>query len=626
MSIEVLVRRGKPIIRLSRTFNKKGKKKIQVIKIKKNIKSVLLVNIFMFSFLSPILTLADPVPSINYNWQEENFQFTLDRVWTGDSNVINFTGTYSDVITTKFSNYNETDNTMTRETRTTYYDANYSIYNNKTIKGYIDITMNLDVYRVNVQYGKSVQLVWMALKEGSYEVEYYLEQSEEDFEFIEDNYQEIESQFTKTNLTSMEVIDTWSEDYNKTENINMTVNREPTTDTQYILYDVEFSMPIVLSMQIFSTKNNDRIAWAEMFYDFIIFKDKDNDGIYSAGETSNPSHGEFNIQVSDESIGRISPQVVDWRSYRERTDLATNITTNRTSHYVFPHDKTVTEIASTIQFSPPNQVGDTVSWNIEYPQYPTAANVIDHDKNPSSWYLTDPNSTYDLSSPGDYNYQFDYTINDTQADLDFTLDMSKISNDSLYDAVQGYGLSLPHYNFFLSSFDINEVDPTELTVPSDIFTFESNGTLVAAIDMLNPAKKNYTLYDYPEMGTNTLMESGGGSVHKLLVSNHEQMGNYGNPFLNLVYSIEDIVAADPTFDVVDSLYKIETQNYPVWNGEHLSHDPTFTIYFEEQTGEETPTDPDASILGFDVFIVLAFASTVVVIILTKQKKRMKTKI
>jgi hypothetical protein len=142
--------------------------------------------------------------------------------------------------------------------------------------------------------------------------------------------------------------------------------------------------------------------------------------------------------------------------------------------------------------------------------------------------------------------------------------------------------------------------------------------------MLNPAKKNYTLFDYPELGRDMQMESTGGSVHTLLVSSHEQKANPEEPFLNLLYNIEDLVAADPTFDVVDSLYKIETQNYPVWNGEKLSHDPTFTIYYEEQTEEETPTTPDASILGFDVFIVLAFASTVVVILLAKQKKRMKT--
>lgn len=89
-----------------------------VVKIKKNVKSVILLSIFVFSCFYPILILADPPASISYSWQEESFQFNLDRVWTGDSSLINFTGTYSNVIVTKFSDYNDTDNTMIRETRT----------------------------------------------------------------------------------------------------------------------------------------------------------------------------------------------------------------------------------------------------------------------------------------------------------------------------------------------------------------------------------------------------------------------------------------------------------------------------------------------------------------------------
>jgi hypothetical protein len=284
----------------------------------------------------------------------------------------------------------------------------------------------------------------------------------------------------------------------------------------------------------------------------------------------------------------------------------------------------VSEIASTIQFTPPTLIGDTVSWDIDYPQFPLMGSVVDFDKHPSTWYIPDVNATYALSSPTDFSYGFDYFINETQADMDFTLSMSKISNGDLYDAVQGYGLSLPHYNFFLSSFDVNEVNPSELTVPSDIFTFESNGTTIAEIDMINPIKKNYTLFDFPEIGTDMEIESAGGSVHALLVSNHEQKANPGEPFLNLLYNIEDIVAADPTFNVVDKLYKIETQNYPVWNGEKLLHDPTFTIYYEEQIREETPNSPDAAISGYNTFIVVAFASVFIVLHLLRQKNRIKT--
>jgi hypothetical protein len=62
------------------------------------------------------------------------------------------------------------ERTMVKEIRTTYYDANYSFYSNTTIKGYIDLNMSLDVYRVDVQYGDAVDLIWTAIKQGTLEL------------------------------------------------------------------------------------------------------------------------------------------------------------------------------------------------------------------------------------------------------------------------------------------------------------------------------------------------------------------------------------------------------------------------------------------------------------------------
>ena len=283
----------------------------------------------------------------------------------------------------------------------------------------------------------------MALKEGSFTVEHYEEKFEEDFSFVEENYQEIESEFIKTNYTSMEVIETWSESYNKTDTLNMTIDREPLTTHALTQYDVEFSIPVVLVMQMYTTQRQDKIAWAETFYDFIIYKDKDGDGIYSAGETGNPSHSGFGLTTSDERVGTMSPQAINWRTYSEHTPIFTNLTTNSSNHYVFPHDKTVSEIASTIEFSPPVLTDtNTVSWDINYPQFPVYGSINDKDKAPSESYSPGVNATYDLMSPGDFSYQFDYNLNDTQADLDFTLNMSKIISQIEKSARQGNNILL----------------------------------------------------------------------------------------------------------------------------------------------------------------------------------------
>ena len=591
-----------------------------MIKIKKKNKSIVLLSVFVLSCLSPMLVLGDPKPTKDFSWQETTYNYTLHRDWTGVPSVINYSSTFSDVFDTNLYYFNESEQTWTREVRTNSYNGNYSFFSNKTTKGYIDVDMSLDVYRVDVQYGDAVDLVWMALKQGTLEMDYFIDQYEKDYSLVEEYNVDIESEFTKYNTTTSEIIDVWFETSNDTGVLNMTKDGDLKNNNLYESYDMEFSLPLILTMQLYTTENKDKIGWAEMFYDYIVYKDKDQDGIYSAGETATPSTSGFNIYSSDEMCGVVRPMAWDYQMYHEDTDP---VPSNYTYHQIYPFDKTVDEIASTIQFTPPTvSAEDIISWDVEYPQFPIYAVISDHDKPPSERYYTPSNATYSQMSPGDINYQFDYNLTENSADFDFTLNLPKISNETLYNAAQGYGLSLPHYNFFITSFDINEVDPIELTMPSDLFTFESNGTTVAEINMINPVKKNYTLYDFPELGINTELESAGGSLHKILMIDSEQSANTGNPFINLIYTIKDIAEADPTFTIVDDLYHLETQNYPVWNGEKLVNDPTFTIYYDNPGNGENATEP--LIPGFDLFIVVALISAVVVVQLLNQKKRIKT--
>lgn len=597
-----------------------------VFTIKKKIKSLALLTVFVLSCFSPMLVLGDPKPTLDYSWQETSYDYSLFREWNGNSVVINHSDTYLDEFSAILFHYNKTEGTYIKETRTHYYTGNYSYFSNETVKGYIDIDMNLDVFRVDIEYGKSVDMIWMALKQGTLTMDYLTEQYEKDYSYVEEYYMDIEREFIKFNATTSDIINIWTETSNETGVLNMTIDGDPINYDSFYSYDLEFSLPLILVMQIYTTNKGDKIAWAESFYEYIIYKDKDGDSIYSAGETSNPSTSGFNLYSSNEMFGVVRPMAWDIQIYQEREHP---VPSNGTIHQILPFDKTVTEIASTIQFTPPSINEDNiVTWNVEYPQFPINAFVTDDVKPPSEWYETNWNATYQEMSPGDFNYQFDYNLTETQANLDLTLNLSKISDESFYNATQGYGLCLPHYNFFVTSFDINEVDPIGLTVPSDLFTFESNGTTVAEINMINPVKKNYTLYDYPELGIDTQMESKGGSIHKLLMTDSEQNANAGNPFINLIYTIRDIVEAYPEFTIVDDLFHLETQNYPLWNGEKLSHDPTFTIYYENQGTEETPPDdPDPTpstppgIPGFDLFVVVGLISAVVVLQALTLKKR-----
>jgi hypothetical protein len=316
-------------------------------------KSVLLLSLFLTACLSPLTSLGrattNPKTSApTFSWEEVTYDYSLARSWAGESKIFNYSNSYSDVFNTNSHYYNESASTWTKEIRTTYYDANYSFYSNTTIKGYIDLNMSLDVYRVDVQYGDAVDLIWTAIKQGTLEMETFYEQWEKDYSYVEEYYQDVESEFVKYDTNTWDVIDSWTETYNDTGVLNMTVDADPTVYNAYNFLELEFSIPLILVMQVYTTANKDKIAWAEMFYEYIVYKDLDNDAIYSAGETSDPTTSGFDLYSSDEFSGFLRPLAWDFQMYREYTHPSPF---NETIHRILPFDKTVNEIASTIQFT-----------------------------------------------------------------------------------------------------------------------------------------------------------------------------------------------------------------------------------------------------------------------------------
>jgi len=68
----------------------------------------------------------------------------------------------------------------------------------------------------------------------------------------------------------------------------------------------------------------------------------------------------------------------------------------------------------------------------------------------------------------------------------------------------------------------------------------------------------------------------------------------------------------------DDFYHVHTENYPVWAGKRLVHDPTNTIYFENIT---LPFRVAADLIpGFDLGIILGSLSLAVLVITLKRKK------
>ena len=246
--------------------------------------------------------------------------------------------------------------------------------------------------------------------------------------------------------------------------------------------------------------------------------------------------------------------------------------------YSFPGDLAYEEISDTIQFTEPSLNGEMVEWSINYPAYPIWGSVQDEEE----YYISAWDNPYSASSPGDFGYGFEFGITDNMAYLDLTSHIPRISNSSFFDLVQGFSLAVPHYTYFLSSTDLSKATNPILTVPSNLFQFEMDGTTVAEITMEEDTKKFYSLMDYPNPGENRTCQGIGSTVSGMITSNL-----FGNPhasrnwFMDTIFALKDldIVKQDPDFANPDSLFDIQLQNYPLWSGYEIVHDPRFAIYF-----------------------------------------------
>ena len=583
--------------------------------------TLLLFSSVLFSFrVGGSLNTSDPKPTVNYSWEETTFSEHRVLVWNDDSYVVNDSGSYTtDVYSADSYKYNVSEGFVIREESTITLDANFTSRVNVTTTGNSTINIDLDAYQVNVDYGQHVKFMWFAGRNGTLEYEYYLSKRVENYDYYEENHRHIKTTYEKYNLSTWDLMDTWNETKDVYEEINVTHTyyEEFYPFYEHAYYSSEFVMPLFLTVQIFRTQANDRIAWANLFFDLMIYKDKDQNGILTVG--NEPTYnGPPGIGSSTEWCGALVPWAINeyWKAETNET-VYPSVYSNR------PSDKTVGEIASSIVFTPPSEISETeISWDVEYPEFPLYIGFLDRDRPSSDWYSTPSNATYDMMSPTNLSYGFDFTLNDTQADFDITWGIGKLTDDTAYDAVQGYGLVYPQYNYFLSSFDIDEVDQAMLSVPRDKFTFESNSTVVAEINMGKPEKKNYTLYDFPSPGINTELPSVGGSIHKNAIGFASKSSYYDSPWVSALFSLDDFVAQDTSFIVVDDLFSMETQNYPLWNGEKLVHDPSLSIYFAG-----TPDDPlgenGESIPSYNLPLLIGVVSVIMTIISIKLRKKFK---
>ncbi len=129
------------------------------------------------------------------------------------------------------------------------------------------------------------------------------------------------------------------------------------------------------------------------------------------------------------------------------------------------------------------------------------------------------------------------------------------------------------------------------------------------------------LHYYPGNGVTTAIESKGANINNLVTVYSRFKGHTGAPELSFLYTIEDFMNLIPEFTIVDNLYHVHTENYPVWAGKRLVHDPTNTIYFDNIT---LLFQVVADLISrLDIGIIFGSLGLAVLVIKLKRKKSKK---
>ncbi|TFF90675.1 MAG: hypothetical protein EU548_01820 [Promethearchaeota archaeon] len=612
-------------------------------KFKKKFTALLLISLFFFTTIGLVSKFATSIDSsletsaipsgVDYDWEEYLFDSWMNQTWDQATTEYNYNGTYSDTYTYTYDYYYydyQAGQTLKRKITNIYsYETNSTSYSNYTITGEMSYHLVFDTYKVEVTYGDFLKLLWFGFRNGSIEMiqelseyvaysEYSSEQYYENTEIIK-TYNDTDGDgIYETQIGDDIILETNdTHEYSGSYETDIFEYYGSNVDSIKMVQSLDVLYPLILSTQIYTTQNSKKVAWGEMIPpSFFIYNDTDNDGIYSAGESNSGPSGGLSLGFSDELVGTISPMAANnvnmTQSIIYSNGTEKNLQTFGAS--AAPQDVTPNELTENITFNPPQETANGLSWDINYEELPLQGGIYDSS---DSFYLD--NSKYDWASPTNFSFGFNYDIGENRSDLFQTFGISKITNSTFYDELQGLSLSIPHYNYFISSEEITQETENAATVPTDIINFTLSGIPAAQIDMglSFPEKKNYTLYNYPSEGNITEIGALGSTVSQIIVSSEEQT--------NQQYSIVDMLKAfilpaienDPAFNSYSGVLAMATQNYPVWSGEHLVHDPTFSVFYSSDTG--------ASIGGGEIsgFLYLPLFATVVItlVIITKRVNR-----
>ncbi|MBD3201304.1 MAG: hypothetical protein GF316_14910 [Candidatus Lokiarchaeota archaeon] len=503
--------------------------------------------------------------------------FSVYKDYDMDTFVNKKVGTYKSSYIANEDHYWGTDGLYhvktVKKNTTVYCNNTYK----RTVVGHFKMKAIFEMYEVQIHFSDSFSLFCYALKEGDFYVEYF---------------QDYENEYTKINQTihrgEIHNIRKYSDEsqtaliseVNHYEDIihyrrDYVWNGEDQANL-FINYTSKFSAPLLLIFQSFTATSGERIAWGEQIWDMIMYNDTNQDGFYSAD-----SHFYLNNEYRGYILPFVGNSLYFWNHEEGNPDLF-NMT--------FPNDLSIEDIQSQLDFTKPTLSNGHLTWKFNYNNFPSMRL-----KNPANISAGFPDLSYSQAPKANFSYEFDFSMPKNQSKLEFTSGVStfKTPDNSFYQSVQDYELCIPHYTYMLSSVPLTEEFPSAITAGSDHFAFETESQKdICQLDMRNE-KKPYILSNYSNANTEDTYTSIGAGMSQTISSTVETvsmpMSASGlTPFVNLIFSLEDMVALDPIIGSTtqrNRLFSIETKNYPVWSGNGIYHDPIFRTYFDHSLNQ-----------------------------------------
>ncbi len=561
-----------------------------------------------------------------YNWSEDTYKATVTEIFNNDNEEKNTTSTSERTYSGEKSylHLNETSGKYqwNEDEFTVKINTNYTYWYNLTHSGNYTLEADLDIYSVNLTYGNNLELLWMALKNGTYIREYwttyYNFNTTQSIQYMINKTFIARKVYNAINIGSVSKKGSLNHTYVPANEITSgEYNYEwSSEDTSTVLsrFETTLTAPQIFIMQTYTTEDGETVAWVNRIDNqFFIYNDTDENMIFSAGNLKDSTNEFPYMNVANEYVGSMEVGAQE-NNYRKS-----------------PKDVSIEKLVSNITFSHPIETGDNkISWNITYNEYPVSAVVFDRPGGMTTSIQTYDNgytgfnATYNNMSPMNFSYQFEYEVLPHRADLDYTFGMSKISNSSFYKETQGYGLAIPYHSYFMASNEVEQTTNNDLNFAEDSIDFALGDEQVGMIDMNNPLKINYTLYNYTGTGDYDVFKSIGSTVNEQTTRIEKSLDrNF------MIFTLANLTRQrEPLKNFVDS-FEIELMNYPMWSGEQLTHDPTFTAFMGTEAkstlivpdgNDDDDNSKNGASIPFGNFYLFFIVVGIIVVVIYRRRK------